>query len=71
MVRQAKNMVLAPGSVLNIFLLFVSAMGLDVSEVGLPYIGKLLRPVLGAGAGVECRRAKPVDPAGEVSCVGG
>ena len=46
-------------------------MGLDVGEVGLPYIGKLLRPVLGAGAGVECRRAKPVDPAGEVSCVGG
>jgi hypothetical protein len=70
MVRQAKNMVLAPGSVSNIFLLFVSAMGLDVGEVGLPYIRKLLRPVLGAGAGVECCRAKPVDPAGEVS-VGG
>ena len=27
--------------------------------------------VLGAGAGAKRRRAKPVDPAGEVSCAGG
>ena len=47
------SLVLAPGSVSNIF------------------IGKLLCTVLGAGAGVERRRAKPVDPAGEVSCAGG
>ena len=26
--------------------------------------------VLGAGAGAKRRRAKPVDPAGKVSCVG-
>ena len=31
-------------------------------------LGKLLCTVLGAGAGAERCRAKPVGPAGEVSC---
>jgi hypothetical protein len=46
-------------------------MGLDVGGDGLLRIGELLCTVLGAGAGVERRRAKPVGPAGEVSCAGG
>ena len=63
--------ILAPGSASNIFLLCVSAMGSDGGGVGLLYIGKLLCTALGAGAGAERRRAKPVGPAGEVSCAGG
>jgi hypothetical protein len=67
-VELVEGCILAPGSISNISLLFVSAMGLDDGGDGLPYIGKLLCTVLGAGAGVERRRAKPV---GEVSCAGG
>ena len=46
-------------------------MGSDGGGVGLLYIGKLLCTVLSAGAGAPRRRAKPVGPAGEVSCAGG
>ena len=45
-------------------------MGLDVGGVGQLTLGKLLCTVLGAGAGAERHRAKPVGPAGEVSCDG-
>ena len=33
--------------------------------------GRVLRTVLGAGAGVKRQQGKPIGPAGEVSCTGG
>ena len=53
---------------INIYLLFVSAMGSDVGGVGLLTLGNCC--VL-CQAGAELRRARPVGPAGEVSCAGG
>ena len=40
-----------------------------ISVEGVPHVGMLC--VLGAGAGAKHRQAKTVDPAEEVSCVGG
>ena len=43
-------------------------MGRMGEDRGCLALGKLLCAVLGAGAGAKRRRAKPVGPAGEVSC---
>ena len=69
--RMGEERALAPGSTSNIFLLFVGVMGSMGEDRGCLALGKLLCTVLGAGAGAERRRAKPVGPAGEVSCAGG
>jgi hypothetical protein len=54
----SQSFLLAPGSETSILLVVVARV----------YNTRWWLNVLGAGAGAECHRAKPVGPAGEVSC---